>query len=109
MILNDLLGNDVLDDAGRRLGRVADVRFVLEGSGTPSQARLLGIIVSPRSASSFLGYERSSLSQPVILDRLLRWLHRGSFLVRWDDIRRIDDHEVRLRAGFESLPSTLED
>ena len=76
---------------GMRLGRVADARFVVDGA--PHQlmadARLLGLVVSPHSWSSFLGYERNSLTQPWPLAQLLRWRHRGSFLVLWEDIATI--------------------
>jgi sporulation protein YlmC with PRC-barrel domain len=108
MILSDLIRRDVLDPDGERVGRVVDVRFRLEGGEDPSRARVVGIIVSPRSASSFMGYERSTLEHPVILDRLLRFTHRGSFLVPWQDIRRVDDDSVRLRDGYRRFSSTLE-
>jgi hypothetical protein len=111
MILGDLLGADVYDDGGARLGRVADARFVVDGA--PQQlmagARLLGLVVSPHSASSFLGYERTPLSQPWPLPQMLRWRHRGSFLVLWEDIARIGAASVRLRAGFTAYTPELDD
>jgi sporulation protein YlmC with PRC-barrel domain len=107
MILSDLMRSDVYDAAGEKLGRVADVRFQLEGRSTPPRARVVGIVVSPRSAASFLGYERSGFERPVVLAALLRWIHRGSFLVPWGDVRRINDREVLLWDGYERLPSTL--
>ena len=107
MILSDVLRSEVVDAAGHRLGRVADVRFRLEGRPSASRARMAGIIVSPRSSASFLGYERASLGRPVILDRLLRFIHRGSFLVEWDDIQRFEDGKVRLRAGYQRRSVTL--
>jgi len=108
MILSDLLGSDVRDADGRKVGRVIDARFRLEGSTTPSQARLVGIIVSPRSAASFLGYERTVASRPVLIDRLLRFMHRGSFLVLWDDLARIGADRVDLRPAYERHPSALD-
>ena len=89
MILSDVIGAEVVDANEQSLGKVIDARFRLEGGGDPSRARLVGIIVSPRGATSYLGYERTVASRPVILDRFLRWLHRGSFLVLWDDVQRI--------------------
>jgi sporulation protein YlmC with PRC-barrel domain len=100
MILNDLLRNDVLDPAGDRIGRVIDVRLQLEGVQDPSVARVVGLVVSPRSAASFMGYERGDLNRPVLLAGLLQWMHRGSFLVPWADVLRIDSREVRLRPGY---------
>lgn len=108
MILSDLIGSEVRDASGAVLGRVVDARFKLEGSGTPSQARLVGIIVSPRSATSFLGYERNAVTRPVLVARLLRWLHRGSFLVLWGDIARVGTDLVELRPRYERMPSALD-
>jgi sporulation protein YlmC with PRC-barrel domain len=107
MILSDLLGNRVFDTAGNQLGRVIDARFALEGRATPARARLIGIVVSPRSASSYLGYERLSASRPVIIDRFLRWRHRGSFLVAWEQIELIDDGRVILRRSYERQDARL--
>ena len=111
MILGDLLGTPVFDADGARLGRVADARFTLDGG--PHQlladARLLGLVVSPHSASSFLGYERSGVAQPWPLPQLLRWRHRGSFLVLWEDIGMVSAKSVRLREGFTAYSPALED
>jgi sporulation protein YlmC with PRC-barrel domain len=107
MILSDLLRSEVFDADGNRLGKVADVRFRLEGRTTPPAARMIGIIVSPHTNASFLGYERDTLGRPVILDRLLQWIHRGSFLVDWGDIQRLNDTTVRLRAGYERHSAAL--
>lgn len=109
MILSDLLGNPVFDDAGTRVGRVVDARFRLEGRTQPAKARMVGLIVSPRSASSFLGYERTAASRPVVIDWFLRWRHRGSFLVAWEDLARVSDTTVVLRRGYERQQPELPD
>jgi len=107
MILSDLLGTEVHDADGARIGRVIDARFRLEGSSTPSRARLLGLIVSRSVVASYLGYERTAASRPVLLDRLLRALHRGSFLVLWQDLERIEHNRVVLRRDYRRHPSSL--
>jgi sporulation protein YlmC with PRC-barrel domain len=111
MILGDLLGTPVFDADGARLGRVADARFTLDGG--PHQlladARLLGLVISPHSWSSFLGYERTGITQPWPLPSLLRWRHRGSFLVMWEDIEIIGAESVRLRDGFTAYSPALDD
>ncbi|MDI2034711.1 PRC-barrel domain-containing protein [Paenarthrobacter nitroguajacolicus] len=109
MNLNDILGSDVVDGDGQRLGEVSDVRFALDaGAGQLlSQGRFVGIVVSPRTASSFLGYERQELSQPWPLAQLLRWWHRGSFLVLWEDIAVLGSREVGLRPGFTAYDARL--
>lgn len=109
MILGDLLGTPVHDSNGIRLGRVADARFTIDGP--PGQllagARLLGLIVSPHSFSSFLGYERTGFSRPWPVAQILRWRHRGSFLVLWADIDIIGTDSVRLREGFTAYSPAL--
>ncbi|MDD7835204.1 MULTISPECIES: PRC-barrel domain-containing protein [Paenarthrobacter] len=109
MNLNDLLGTDVLDADGQRLGEVSDFRFVLDGAGGQllSGARLVGIVVSPRTAASFLGYERQGLTQPWPLAQLFRWWHRGSFLVLWEDIAVMGPQEVGLRPDFTAYDARL--
>jgi hypothetical protein len=110
MILGDLLGMDVHDDGGTRLGRVADARFVVDGGPGQllAEARLLGLVVSPHSAASFLGYERTVLRQPWPLPSIFRWRHRGSFLVLWEDILMIGSSGVRLREGFTAYSPALD-
>lgn len=110
MILTDLLACEVRDAQGRRLGEVSDVRFALDSPPEGqllAQARLVGIIVSPRTASSFLGFERQSLTQPWPIAQLLRWWHRGSFLVLWEDIAGMGPGEVSLRADYAAYESGL--
>jgi sporulation protein YlmC with PRC-barrel domain len=110
MILGDLLGTAVHASDGTRLGRVADARFVIDGGRHQlmADARLTGLVVSPHSASSFLGYERTGLTQPWPLVGLLRWRHRGSFLVLWADIAQIGTGSVRLREGFTPYSTALD-
>jgi hypothetical protein len=107
MILSDLLGNEVREADGTAVGRVIDARFRLEGNTSPSQARLIGLIVSRGAFASYLGYERTAASRPVVLDKVLRALHRGSFLVLWHDLASLEEGRVLLRDGYERHPSTL--
>ena len=109
MLLSDLLDRPVHDDAGRSLGRIIDVRFVLDGP--PGQllaaARLHGLLVSPHTGTSFLGYERTSVTAPWPLGRLLRWRHRGTFLVQWSDVAEVAEVGVTLRAGYRPREAML--
>src|SRR5690606_9462509 len=108
MILSDLLGTEVREADGTAVGRVIDARFRLEGKTNPSQARLVGLIVSRGAVASYLGYERTAASRPVLLDKLLRALHRGSFLVVWADSERVVEHRVLLRSGYEGQSAVLD-
>jgi hypothetical protein len=104
MLLTDLLDRFVVDADGAYLGHVIDARFVLDGApvGVLAAPRLHGLLVSPRTATSFLGYERSGVTAPWPVGSFLRWRHRGTFLVHWadvDDLDAVEEGTVRLRAG----------
>ena len=99
MIITDLLGSRV--SGPDFLGFVSDVRFILESGSARQPARLYGIIVSPHARSSSLGFERSGVRSPWPIAALVRWRHRGSFLVRWVDIERLDIDRIQLRPGFQ--------
>jgi sporulation protein YlmC with PRC-barrel domain len=103
MILSDLLGSDAFEADGRRVGAVVDVR--LEISGTPAQLLaatvVTGVLVSPRSRFSTWGYERRGETAPLLIARLQRWLHRGMFLVAWDDVELVDERRVVFRDRYE--------
>lgn len=108
MILTDLLGSRVLGPGF--LGFVSDVRFVLDPATNDQpmpRARLYGIVVSPHARGSSLGFERSGVRSPWAIAAAVRWRHRGSFLVAWDDIERLDTKQVRLRGGFRRLSPEL--
>lgn len=106
MILSELIGAPVVD-GGKRVGRVADVRFVLDRVVDPADplrtatpgARLYGVLVSPGSAGSFLGYERSGVTRPWPLAQLLRRRERDAFLVLWRDVGELSSDGVLLRPG----------
>ena len=118
MILSELLGSPVVQ-GGDRVGRVADLRFVLDAAPDTSddmrvpmpEARLYGLLVSPRTPGSFLGYERSGVTKPWPLAQLLRRRERGSFLVLWADVAQVSADGVLLRPHARrwspALPGSL--
>jgi len=99
----------VVDPTKQRVGTVVDVRLVVDGDldDSPSQPTLFGLVISPRTRSSYLGYERSDARRPAVLSALLRWHHRGTFLALWPDVERIDSESVTLRAGFNRYSPIL--
>lgn len=111
MQLSELLGLRVVDSSGQRVGTVVDIRLSVDGdlNDKPPSPTLFGMVVSPRTASSYLGYERSDARQPVMLAALLRWRHRGTFLTLWDDIARIDAESVALGEEYVRYSPTLRD
>ncbi|MFD7024418.1 PRC-barrel domain containing protein [Promicromonospora sukumoe] len=129
MNVGDLLDARVLGPDGASLGVVVDVRFALEVVDEPDDerrerdredpeaplsehvapaavggARLVGLLVSPRGAGSFLGYERTEVRSPWPIAQLVRRRHRGTFLVDWADVADVRTDEspvtVRLLPGF---------
>ncbi|WP_231750971.1 hypothetical protein [Mycobacterium sp. NAZ190054] len=84
------------------------MRFELrDGTGGVSELRLYGLVISPHTRSSYLGYERSGVNEPRVLATLLRWRHRGTHLVLWNDLARIDTDAVTLRPGFRRCSPAL--
>ncbi|MCW2557291.1 MAG: hypothetical protein JWP55_1255 [Mycobacterium sp.] len=111
MQLSELLGLDVLDATAQRLGTIVDVRLAITGDldDNPDTPTLFGLVISPRTRSSYLGYERSDARRPTVLAALLCWRHRGTFVALWDDVARVDAESVFLRAGFGRYAPTLRD
>lgn len=76
--ISDLLGLSVHDTDERSVGTVIDVRLSI-GEGRddigPAPA-LFGLVISPRTRYSYLGYERSDMTSPRVLAALLRWSPR---------------------------------
>jgi hypothetical protein len=111
MQLSELLGLDVVDATAQRVGTVVDVRLAVDGDldDGPDPPTLFGLVISPRTHSSYLGYERSDARRPAVLAAVLRWRHRGTFLILWDDVARIDVESVLLRTGSRRYSPILRD
>ena len=109
MILGDLLDAPVTGPDGDGLGYVIDVRFVLDGplDGLLAAPRLHGLLISPRTGTSFLGYERTGVRSPALLARYYAWRHRGTFLVRWADVASVAPGKVRLIEKYRRFSPAL--
>jgi hypothetical protein len=109
MRLSDLLGLGVLDPGGRRLGTVIDVRLAVGGAlnSRPGPPAVFGLIVSPRTGSSYLGYERSQVRRPAMVAALLRWRHRGAHLVLWSDLHAVSTDHITVRDGYQRYSPEL--
>lgn len=101
MFLGDLIGAPVLE-SGRRVGYLIDLRLFIpdhtpgQQVGTPV---VHGIVVCPRRAASFVGYERTGVTEPRLLAAFFSWRTRGSFLVLWPDLAAWGTDGVELRPG----------
>jgi hypothetical protein len=109
MRLSELIGSTVRDVGSHEVGTVVDVRLAVSGDldDSPSAPTVFGLVISPRTGSSYLGYERSEANRPMVLSAWLRWRHRGTFLALWDDIAAVEPRVVRLRAGFDRYSPIL--
>jgi hypothetical protein len=99
-----------IDDDSHPVGTVIDVRLTTAGDldHDPATPRVLGLIISPRTTSSFLGYERTTATAPYVLARLLRWRHRGTFLALWEDIARVAEGQATLRPHYTGHSAVLQ-
>jgi len=88
--LNDLLQMTVQDLAGRRLGRVLDVRLERETAEPGERIRVIGLVLGHGRPGSYLGYDRRPDMGPWLVNRLVRWLHRHSAYVDIDDLDELD-------------------
>lgn len=109
MRLSELLGLRVVDAGNHRVGTVIDVRLATSGDPTddPPAPRVLGLVVSPKTRSSFWGFERSGATAPALIARVARWRHRGTFVAAWEDVARVGTDGVRLRADYTRFSAML--
>ena len=69
---------------------------------------VVGLLISPHTGGSFLGYERTGVRSPWPIAAIVRRRHRGTFLVAWEQVADIGDGEVHLAEGFERLDPGLD-
>jgi hypothetical protein len=96
--VGDLLGCEVEDSAGRKLGPVHDVKVVQDGPirGTSAALRVDALVVGGSGFAVRLGAVRKGIRGPWLVLRPLRWLERKSKVVAWGDIASITDDRIVL-------------
>ncbi len=106
MILSDLLGSTVRAPSGDVLGSVVDVRFRrgARRGAEEGDLELIALIVSPRSGTSFYGYERGTVNRPAVVAGIIRWIHRGSRIVPWECVSRVDRDVIHLGVEPPHIP-----
>ncbi|OMC33030.1 hypothetical protein A5740_12265 [Mycobacterium sp. GA-1841] len=109
MQLSNLLGLRVVDAGHHRVGTVIDVRLRIEDTSDDHLPcpEIVGLVVSPRTGSSYLGYERTGINAPALIAGIASWRHRGTFLAAWQDVARIGSDGVTLRVGYRRHPAAL--
>jgi sporulation protein YlmC with PRC-barrel domain len=93
MRLTDLLGKDVVDAGGERVGIVTDVPLVREGpviDGFGPAYVVAGLRVSQRRGN-FFGYEREHAGGPAAVRWFFRRLHQGDRVVPWEEVAHVGD------------------
>jgi hypothetical protein len=106
MRLSDLLGSEVLDEAGRSAGRVHDVRLVQDGpvtGGFGAALRLDGLLVGRRAVGLRLGYARGRMKGPLPVKLLTGWLYRDGRYVAWERVRSIEPDRIVISGTVEDL------
>ena len=105
--LSDLLGAEVVDEAGGSAGRVHDVRLVQDGpvmGGFGAALRLDGLIVGRRAVGARLGYERGKMQGPLPVKLVAGWLHHDGRYVEWGRVRAIEPNRIVISGTVEDLP-----
>ena len=107
MRLTELLGAEVVDQAGESAGRVHDVRLVQDGplvGGFGAGLRVDGLIVGRRAVGARLGYERRNMKGPLPVKLLVGWLHHDGCFVGWQRIQAIEPDRVLISGSVDDLP-----
>jgi hypothetical protein len=108
MRLSELLGSEVIA-GGEPVGVVTDVRLAQVGAlrGVLAELVVESLLVSPRHAGSQFGYERGVTRGPWLIRRVVRWLHRGAFMVDWDAVSGydLDAKQILLVDGHRRRPA----
>lgn len=100
-LLSDLLGAAVVDNTGRSLGTVMELRGMpYEQTGLEvGRIRVTSIVFGPRRVGGELGYTTLTDQGPWLLARFFGWWHRGDREAPWNDVVTVDwdDQTVTLR------------
>jgi hypothetical protein len=103
--LSSLLGMHVTFRDGRDGDQVTDVRLS-EGDrvgGAIGELVVAGFIVGRRRPGTLFGYDRHPSMGPWVLRRLVRFLHRRTGYLTWEDVAEIDWDTRTLRLRTDSL------
>jgi PRC-barrel domain len=104
MRANELIGRDVVDSAGARVGVVTDLRCVQDGPlrGAMCLPRVHALVISRHHVGSMLGYNRRPEQGPWLVRRMVRALHRGLTVVPWSQVASWEGGRVVLKTASPS-------
>ena len=107
MRLSELLGAEVVDEHGRPVGRVHDVRLEQAEPEPPGQGPSLlveGLIVGRRALGARFGFDRGGVQGPWLLEVVFGSLGHDGRYVPWHRIRSIRDRRIRITGTADDLP-----
>jgi hypothetical protein len=90
--LVDLLGMRVRYADGRDGDQVTDVRLVPSSRlrGQLSELVVDGFVVGKQRPGTLFGYDRHPEQGPWVIRAIVRFLHRHTGYLTWDDVDRVD-------------------
>ena len=107
MRLTDLLGSRVIDRRGVRVGHVHDVRMVQDGPPIGSfgaAPRVHALIAGSPAVGVRLGFGRSDVHGPWVVDVVFRRLHRDLRVIPWELVAALEEGAIVLDAVDRELP-----
>jgi sporulation protein YlmC with PRC-barrel domain len=104
MRASQLIGLEVLDHAGQRIGTVTDLRCKQDGPlrGAMCAPRITGLLVSPHRLGAVLGYDRHAQHGPWLIRAIVGGLHRNLTVVPWTQVASYDG-QIKLKPLGDSL------
>jgi hypothetical protein len=108
MKVSDLIGLDVVDRSGRALGRVLELRCVLDGPprGSLATPRIDALITTRRHTGFLLGYDRPQQRGPWLVRAISTRLHRHRKIIPWSAVAGYEGR-ITLRVDAANLPADV--
>lgn len=103
MRMSELVGVPVVDESGRTLGKVHDLRLVADGAAYPATGnrayRVHALVVGAGTVGMRLGYARGHVQGPWLLRVLARRLRRRRHEIPWEAVREVTPGRIVARVA----------
>ncbi|GEM_PF-445645 len=114
MNLSELLGLEVVDFDGRKIGKVREVRLVHDGvrRSVPGVGfKVQGFIVGKWTIGARLGYDQTGMKSPWMVAAIARWFMRRSVWIPWEGVGNVEGDHIALRVRKATLgpPANVRD
>ncbi|MBT2367282.1 PRC-barrel domain-containing protein [Streptomyces sp. ISL-10] len=96
MKASDLLNAEVVDESGRRLGKVHDLRVTRPSASSPWQ--LEAVVVGSTGLAHRFGYATGEVRGPAVLAKAAHWLARRRQIIEWSRVISYDQRTIVARA-----------